>query len=670
MEAKGEAEAVEPAGKEEAAESVKQRGNEHFVSKRFAEAIECYSRAIEISSPNHVLFGNRSAAHGGLGAWELAAADARTSIELDPGYTKGFYRLAQALIEMGDVAEAESAIEDGLRIDPANREMVALRRKATSDDSNGSGQNKGGRLTAGGKTPMRKAAGRLGLGGAGLYDDKEPPDRHEETGETGRLKGLFSTLRESVAPSGGKSGSRHELDGMFTKLMEPEQFRRIALSRLSEEERRRAPCSLQELLRMPVYASALEKALPRVVSRADSVLEGVKRRGLEQGDIMDAATEEVLKPQVLQEAFAREVIGVITAVQATARAQAVLDQGRLASPRCEEASWDQLQDTTVTDLLRRGKGFSIQDSFLGDEWVSPLLEDSARFSTAGRLHPLGLEPEHGEMAWVEAGQLEYDYPALHELIVNLHALTFELNLKGPGLGLSRPFQGSTMLLRLTEGCRVPVRLDSVAGGVETGHRVSAVYFIGRTGENPAGDDVTAGRQEQDPAEGGPRTSRDVASAGGQLVLQNIEAVAAPVADGEVSSPRIANRGGGGGSGSTAGSERLREGAKNGNPEDSGSGSRTDGRDEAMGSTRQLDSPGARTTEAFAPPQQRGAVVEPTADRLVLFRSDRVSTQTLEVSGRGHEQYAVLFWMHAAKEEVGGVGAAAAAEGSEGGVVQS
>lgn len=49
---------------------------------------------------------------------------------------------------------------------------------------------------------------------------------------------------------------------------------------------------------MPLYASALEKSLPRVVSRADSVLEGVKRRGRQQGDIMDAATEEVLKPQV------------------------------------------------------------------------------------------------------------------------------------------------------------------------------------------------------------------------------------------------------------------------------------------------------------------------------------------------------------------------------------
>ncbi|CAM9565514.1 unnamed protein product, partial [Hapterophycus canaliculatus] len=324
MEAQGEAEASEPVAERETAESIKQRGNEHFVHKRYAEAIQCYSKAIQVSPSSHVLFGNRSAAHGGVGAWDLAAADARTSIELEPGYTKGFYRLAQALIETGDVTEAASAIENGLRIDPANREMVALKRRLTNRDGKG-GQTLGGRSTARGKASKGKAAGRLSLGRAGLYDDKDAPDRHgQEASESGSLKGLFSSLRESVASSGGSGEtgrSRHELDGMFTKLMEPEQFRRIALPRLSEEERRRAPSSLQELLRIPVYASALEKSLPRVVSRADSVLEGVKRRGQEQGDIMDAATEEVLKPQVLQEAFAREVIGVITAVQATTRAQ-------------------------------------------------------------------------------------------------------------------------------------------------------------------------------------------------------------------------------------------------------------------------------------------------------------------------------------------------------------
>ena len=74
-----------------------------------------------------------------------------------------------------------------------------------------------------------------------------------------------------------------------------------------------------------------------------------------------------------------------------------------------------------------------------------LLEDSVRFQGTGKLGLRGVDPEHGEMAWVEPAQLEYGYPALHELVVNVHALTFELNLKGPRLRLSHPFRGEGSL---------------------------------------------------------------------------------------------------------------------------------------------------------------------------------------------------------------------------------
>ncbi|CAB1112658.1 unnamed protein product [Ectocarpus sp. CCAP 1310/34] len=315
--------------------------------------------------------------------------------------------------------------------------------------------------------------------------------------------------------------------------------------------------------------------------------------------------------------------------------QAVVEAGKLASPACEEASWDQLHDTTVADLSRRGRRFSVQDSFLGEEWVSPLLEDSARFQAAGKLHPLGLEPEHGEMAWVEPDNVEFGFPALHELVVNLHALAFELNLKDPELRLRRAFQGSTMLLRLTEGCRVPVRLDSVAGGAETGHKISAVYFIGRKG---GGD---ADKSQQALSEEG-----DAINAGGQLRLQNME-TNAPLAEDIV--------------GSSSGDASPLEG----NPPQE--------REEVNTST----SDGSRNTDVigggsapdelgFTGPRGgkggeestmgQGAVVvlEPTADRLVMFRSDCVSTETLEVLGHEREQYAMLFWMHGASGGAGDV----------------
>lgn len=37
---------------------------------------------------------------------------------IGPSIAAGFYRLAQALIALGDLAEAASVVEDGLRVDP------------------------------------------------------------------------------------------------------------------------------------------------------------------------------------------------------------------------------------------------------------------------------------------------------------------------------------------------------------------------------------------------------------------------------------------------------------------------------------------------------------------------------------------------------------------------
>lgn len=77
-----------------------------------------------------------------------------------------------------------------------------------------------------------------------------------------------------------------------------------------------------------------------------------------------------------------------------------------------------------------------------------LLEDCIRFAGTEKLSP-GLEGgggagEHGEIAWVEpTAELESTYPGLHELVVNLHALPFELNSKAPGLRLARPCRGKS-----------------------------------------------------------------------------------------------------------------------------------------------------------------------------------------------------------------------------------
>merc|ERR1711871_990903 len=103
----------------------------------------------------------------------------------------------------------------------------------------------------------------------------------------------------------GKLGGTDALlmDGLFKKLLDPKEFRRVVYPGISLPKDSKVPRSLKEMLDDEKYAAAFETLAPRVKSKAHTVLENVKRRGAREGDIMDARTEEQLRPQVYREAF-------------------------------------------------------------------------------------------------------------------------------------------------------------------------------------------------------------------------------------------------------------------------------------------------------------------------------------------------------------------------------
>lgn len=55
---------------------------------QFTEAIEVYTRAIELNGNNAVYYANRAAAHIHMENYGYALSDASKAIELDPKYTK------------------------------------------------------------------------------------------------------------------------------------------------------------------------------------------------------------------------------------------------------------------------------------------------------------------------------------------------------------------------------------------------------------------------------------------------------------------------------------------------------------------------------------------------------------------------------------------------------
>ena len=75
------------------ADKLKQKGNSLMSGKSYDEAIETYTKAIELDPTNPVYYSNRAAAHSSKGDHLSATGDAEKAIEVDPSYVKAYHRL-------------------------------------------------------------------------------------------------------------------------------------------------------------------------------------------------------------------------------------------------------------------------------------------------------------------------------------------------------------------------------------------------------------------------------------------------------------------------------------------------------------------------------------------------------------------------------------------------
>ncbi|KAJ3263561.1 TOM (translocase of outer membrane) complex component [Chytriomyces hyalinus] len=78
------------------AKEYKTQGNRLFGEAKYAEAIEFYSKAIEINSNDAVFFANRAACYSNLQNHEATIKDCDSALAIDPRYLKAVYRRAQA----------------------------------------------------------------------------------------------------------------------------------------------------------------------------------------------------------------------------------------------------------------------------------------------------------------------------------------------------------------------------------------------------------------------------------------------------------------------------------------------------------------------------------------------------------------------------------------------
>lgn len=161
------------------AENHKIDGNRLMGQRKFQEAVECYTKAIEANPNNEIYFSNRSAAYSSLRECNKAVEDARKAIDLNPSYSKAYSRLGLALYSLGDAQGAMKAYEDGIKAEGDNpsdgmrrgyetakkRVQEELEASVPSDDT-----PQGSRSVSNNEGTRDSGAGASGAGAGGLPD--------------------------------------------------------------------------------------------------------------------------------------------------------------------------------------------------------------------------------------------------------------------------------------------------------------------------------------------------------------------------------------------------------------------------------------------------------------------------------------------------------------------
>ncbi|POM77728.1 Chaperone activator Sti1, partial [Phytophthora palmivora] len=113
------------------AEGFKAEGNKLLAAKQFSDAVEMYTRAIELDPENAVYFSNRSAAYLAMGdARGKALKDAETCIALKPDWWKGYSRKGAAEHALLRFDAARVTYNEGLRLDPDNASLLQAAEEA------------------------------------------------------------------------------------------------------------------------------------------------------------------------------------------------------------------------------------------------------------------------------------------------------------------------------------------------------------------------------------------------------------------------------------------------------------------------------------------------------------------------------------------------------------
>jgi DnaJ homolog subfamily C member 7 len=116
---------------QEEAEKIKEQGNVAFKAKRYGEAIDFYTRAIDLYGGEPAYYTNRAASYMAIKRFRTALADCQTAARLqaEAPSAKTLVRLARCQLALGSPTPALSTLRDALSAEPNNSAALALQKK-------------------------------------------------------------------------------------------------------------------------------------------------------------------------------------------------------------------------------------------------------------------------------------------------------------------------------------------------------------------------------------------------------------------------------------------------------------------------------------------------------------------------------------------------------------
>ena len=92
-----------------------------FSTGDFSFAVCHFLEAMSVGPSNYLLYSNQSATYATLGKYSEALADAVKTIQLKPGWPKGYFRLDEAHFGLGHFDKVVAAYTKGLECDPYDK---------------------------------------------------------------------------------------------------------------------------------------------------------------------------------------------------------------------------------------------------------------------------------------------------------------------------------------------------------------------------------------------------------------------------------------------------------------------------------------------------------------------------------------------------------------------